>query len=171
MFGSVLEWWTFDADETHISYRLVLLRQCALISGSFTVLASAARIQEGARRQIMKLSVVALATGTVLLLGNGPALAGHAAGGMGGAMPSHMSQGSVQGQGWNHMNGPSHTGQPNVSCGSPAAPFTPGNAASAPGSAFNPTGTAGSKYAGQQPQNSRNTASVAQYDAACAHQK
>jgi hypothetical protein len=39
---------------------------------------------------------------------------------------------------------------------------------SAPGSAFNPDGTAGTKYAGQQPQNSRNTASVSQYDVACA---
>jgi hypothetical protein len=40
----------------------------------------------------------------------------------------------------------------------------------APGSAFNPDGTAGSVYAGQQPQNSRNTASVSQYDVACANQ-
>ena len=66
--------------------------------------------------------------------------------------------------------GPSRTGQPNQSCGSLTAPNTPGNAASAPGSAFNPSGTAGGVYAGQQPQNSRNTASVSQYDAACAHQ-
>jgi len=68
------------------------------------------------------------------------------------------------------MRGPSHTGQPNQTCGSATAPNTPGNAASAPGSAFNPTGKAGSVYAGQQPQNSRNTASVSQYDVACAHQ-
>jgi len=40
----------------------------------------------------------------------------------------------------------------------------------APGSAFNPDGVSGSKYAGEQPQNSRNTASVSQYDAACLHQ-
>ena len=46
-----------------------------------------------------------------------------------------------------------------------------GNAASAPGSAFNPNGTARTVYAGQQPQNSRNTASVSQYDVACSHQK
>jgi hypothetical protein len=57
-----------------------------------------------------------------------------------------------------------------ASCGSATAPNTPGNAASAPGSAFNENGVAGSKYAGQQPQNSRNTASVSQYDAACLHQ-
>jgi hypothetical protein len=62
------------------------------------------------------------------------------------------------------------TGQPNQSCGSATAPNTPGNAASAPGSAFNPDGTAGTKYAGEQPQNSKNPVSVSQYDAACAHQ-
>jgi hypothetical protein len=68
------------------------------------------------------------------------------------------------------MLGPSHTGQPNQSCGSAAAPNTPGNAASARGSAFNPSGQAGTVYAGQQPQNSRNSASVSQYDVACSHQ-
>ena len=67
--------------------------------------------------------------------------------------------------------GPSHTGQPNQTCGSATAPNTPGNAASAPGSAFNPSGTAGTVYAGQQPQNSRNIASVSQYDVACLHQR
>lgn len=61
-------------------------------------------------------------------------------------------------------------GQPNASCGSASAPNTPGNAASAPGSAFNENGVAGTKYAGQQPQNSNNPAAVSQYDAACAHQ-
>ncbi len=69
------------------------------------------------------------------------------------------------------MHGPASTGQPNQSCGSATAPNTPGNAANAPGAAFNPDGKAGSVYAGQQPQNSRNTASVSQYDAACAHQR
>ncbi len=67
-------------------------------------------------------------------------------------------------------NGPAMTGQPKQSCGSASAPNTPGNAANAPGSAFNPNGNAGSHYAGTQPQNSRNTASVSQYDAACSHQ-
>jgi hypothetical protein len=62
------------------------------------------------------------------------------------------------------------TGQPNASCGSASAPNTPGNAASAPGSAFNPEGRAGTVYAGEQPQNSRNPVSVSQYDAACLHQ-
>ena len=57
------------------------------------------------------------------------------------------------------------TGQPNQSC--EAEPSTPGNAANAPGSAFNPDGVAGTHYAGQQPQNSKNPKSVAQYDVAC----
>ncbi len=56
-------------------------------------------------------------------------------------------------------------GQPNQSC--QAEPMTPGNSATAPGSAFNTSGTAGMVYAGQQPQNSNNTHSVAQYDVAC----
>ena len=63
------------------------------------------------------------------------------------------------------------TGQPNQACGSATAPNTPGNASSAPGSAFNPDGKAGTVYAGEQPQNSRNPKSVSQYDAACAHQR
>jgi len=56
-------------------------------------------------------------------------------------------------------------GQPNQSC--QAQPSTPGNAANAPGSAFNTSGQAGTVYAGQQPQNSNNPKSVAQYDVAC----
>ena|SRR5437867_9587801 len=62
--------------------------------------------------------------------------------------------------------GPAKTGQPNQSC--EELGNQPGSAASAPGSAFNPNGKAGSVYAGNQPQNSRNTASVSQYDVACA---
>ena len=57
-------------------------------------------------------------------------------------------------------------GQPSQSC--QAQPMTPGQSASAPGSAFNPSGTAGTVYAGNQPQNSRNPMSVSQYDVACA---
>jgi hypothetical protein len=60
------------------------------------------------------------------------------------------------------------TGQPNQSC--EETPTTPGHASSAPGSAFNPDGVAGTKYAGEQPQNSRNPVSVSQYDVACANQ-
>ena len=62
--------------------------------------------------------------------------------------------------------GPSTTGQPSQDC--ETLGNQPGNSMSAPGSAFNPDGTAGGKYAGEQPQNSRNTASVSQYDVACA---
>jgi hypothetical protein len=74
------------------------------------------------------------------------------------------------GGGYNHLNSPQHaTGQPMQSCETTGSP--PGNSGSAPGSAFNEDGgTAGSKYAGEQPQNSRNTASVSQYDTACANQ-
>jgi hypothetical protein len=80
------------------------------------------------------------------------------------------AQGAAQGKGWSHMNGPSSTGQPGVECGEAGAVNRPGHAEAAPGSAFNPDGTSGTHYAGEQPQNSRNTASVSQYDAACAHQ-
>jgi len=61
---------------------------------------------------------------------------------------------------------PGHTGQPNQSCES--QPVRPGHSSSAPGSAFNPSGTAGTHYAGEQPQNSKNPKSVSQYDVACA---
>ena len=63
------------------------------------------------------------------------------------------------------------TGQPGAECGSATAPNTPGRAASAPGSAFNEDGRAGTVYAGEQPQNSRNPVSVSQYDTACLHQR
>jgi hypothetical protein len=59
------------------------------------------------------------------------------------------------------------TGQPNQSCGSATAPSTPGHASTAAGSAFNPSGKAGTVYAGQQSQNSKNPNSVSQYDCAC----
>ena len=65
---------------------------------------------------------------------------------------------------------PGTKGQPNQSCGSATAPNTPGNAAGGPGSAFNPDGKAGTVYAGQQPQNSKNPVSVSQYDVACFQQ-
>jgi hypothetical protein len=58
-------------------------------------------------------------------------------------------------------------GQPSQTIGSQqTGSVTPGRAAQAPGSAFNPTGNAGTHYAGQQPQNSNNPKSVAQYDQA-----
>jgi len=61
--------------------------------------------------------------------------------------------------------GVAFAGQPNASCES--TPNPPGNSVSAPGSAFNPGGNAGTHYAGEQPQNSKNTHSVSQYDVAC----
>ena len=66
---------------------------------------------------------------------------------------------------------PNHTtGQPSVTCGEDDALNSPGSAADAPGSAFNEDGgIAGSMYAGEQDQNSKNTASISQYDVACLH--
>ena len=78
------------------------------------------------------------------------------------------SQGSTNGTGWDHFNGPSHsTGQPGAEC----EDVRPGHASSAPGSAFNPDGNAGTRYAGEQPQNSRNSSSISQYDVACLNQE
>jgi hypothetical protein len=63
---------------------------------------------------------------------------------------------------------PNHeTGQPGASCEDLLN--QPGQSISASGSAFNPDGTAGSVYAGNRdPINDKNTASVSQYDQACA---
>ncbi len=60
---------------------------------------------------------------------------------------------------------PPGSGQPGQSCEDIGV--RPGNAINAPGSAFNPDGVAGTKYAGEQPQNSNNPHSVSQYDVAC----
>lgn len=83
--------------------------------------------------------------------------------------------GQTNGQGYDHMNGPTTTGQPDQDCQDLVASGDgayPGNTPTAPGSAFNETdGTAGSMYAGSQPQNSRNSASVSQYDVACSNQQ
>ena len=58
-------------------------------------------------------------------------------------------------------------GQPNQTIGTPqTGSVTPGNASNAPGSAFNPDGNAGTRYAGNQPQSSKNPKSVSQYDVA-----
>jgi len=91
---------------------------------------------------MLRRSIVAVAASAMLALGlAGPAVAG--------------------------QGNPNETGQPSQSCGSATAPNTPGQSSSAPGSAFNPAGHAGTVYAGQQPQNSRNVHSVSQYDVAC----
>ena len=80
-------------------------------------------------------------------------------------------QGQYNGSGYDHMNGPTSTGQPSQDCEDLIASgegSDPGNSASSGHSAFG--GSAGDVYAGSQPQNSRNTASVSQYDVACAMQ-
>ena len=66
------------------------------------------------------------------------------------------------------LAGPASAGQPNQSCETTGT--TPGQSSSAPGSAFNPDGNAGTHYAGEQPQNSKNPKSVSQYDVACSKQ-
>lgn len=78
-----------------------------------------------------------------------------------------QGQGSTNGVGWDHLNGPESTGQPGVECGEEDALFSPGHASEARGSAFNEDGIGHAHYAGEQPQNSRNTASISQYDVAC----
>jgi len=78
---------------------------------------------------------------------------------------SAPGQGHNNGTGYWHVNGPDSTGQPGVECDEVGAP--PGHSEDAPGSAFNEDGKAGTRYAGEQPQNSRNSASVSQYDVAC----
>ena len=110
---------------------------------------------------------------TVLLLGAAgliltPALAS--------AQSSPPGNGQFNGKGyWTSTSGQA-LGQPNQSCqdlvaSNPPQGAYPGNTPTAPGSAFNETnGHAGTMYAGSQPQNSRNTASVSQYDVACSNQ-
>ena len=84
--------------------------------------------------------------------------------------------GQFNGTGYNHMNSGNAVGQPGQTCQTlieMGMGATPGNAGSAPGSGspfdFSDT-KAGSHYAGSAPQNSRNTASVSQYDVACSNQ-
>ncbi len=124
----------------------------------------------------MKRITIGVATGLLAIFAVGTAAAGHGAGGAMGS-PMGSSMGPTMGRSapstmtsQTSMGTPKAIGQPNQSCGSSTAPNTPGNAASAPGSAFNPNGTAGSQYAGQQPQNSVNSATNSQYDVACANQ-
>jgi hypothetical protein len=109
---------------------------------------------------------------TILMLG-GAALALASSIASGQTAPGN---GQYNGKGYNHMNSGNATGQPGQTCQDLVASgqgATPGNSGSAPGSGspFDFTGTkAGSHYAGSQPQNSRNTASVSQYDVACSNQ-
>jgi len=82
-------------------------------------------------------------------------------------------QGYINGKNYWHSTGPDPTqvGQPNQDCEDLIASQTgsdPGNSASSGHSAFG--GSAGDVYAGSQPQNSRNSVSVSQYDVACSKQ-
>ena len=111
-------------------------------------------------------STVALTPVAVLAAPGGHG-AGMGHGGMSQPTVTQSSQGPTSGTGWSHLNEPAHTtGQPGFEC----EEIRPGHASTAPGSAFNEEGKAGTRYAGEQPQNSRNTASVSQYDTACLHQ-
>jgi hypothetical protein len=90
--------------------------------------------------------------------------------------PPPPGNGYLNGQGYNHMNSGNAVGQPGQTCQDLIAAnsgATPGNAGSSPGSGspFDFADTkAGSHYAGSAPQNSRNSASVSQYDVACSNQ-
>ncbi|HSR00455.1 MAG TPA: hypothetical protein VLM36_11135 [Sphingomicrobium sp.] len=90
------------------------------------------------------------------------------------AQSSPPGNGQYNGSGYWHTNSGNATGQPNQDCQDLVASGQgayPGNSSSSPGAPFNETnGNAGGQYAGSQPQNSRNTASVSQYDVACSNQ-
>jgi hypothetical protein len=85
--------------------------------------------------------------------------------------------GQYNGNGYWHTNSGNAYGQPGQSCEDlvdSQSGATPGNSANSPGggSPFSgETSTGGSHYAGSQPQNSRNSASVSQYDVACSNQQ
>jgi len=85
-------------------------------------------------------------------------------------------QGQFHGTHYWHSNSGNASGQPGADCEDLVADgegATPGNSGSAPGGGSPFTGensTSGTHYAGSQPQNSRNSASVSQYDVACANQ-
>jgi hypothetical protein len=128
------------------------------------------------RSPILTGALVALLLAPAALSVAAPRSGGMGASGMGSPMASpHMGSTATTGAAATSTTthttaAPTHTpvaaGQPNQSCQA-AGSQTPGNAANASGSAFNPSGQAGTVYAGQQPQNSNNPASVSQYDVAC----
>ena len=88
------------------------------------------------------------------------------------AQTSPPGNGQNNGQGyWHSVGPPVTTGQPDEDCEALIASGTgadPGHSADSGHSAFG--GSAGDVYAGSQPQNSRNSASVSQYDVACSEQ-
>jgi hypothetical protein len=90
------------------------------------------------------------------------------------AQSTPPGNGQYNGSGYWHSTGPDPTqvGQPNQDCEELIASgmgAAPGNSASSGHSAFG--GSAGDVYAGSQPQNSRNSVSVSQYDVACSSQQ
>jgi hypothetical protein len=101
---------------------------------------------------------------SIAILASGQVLAADPNNGNGASSPSTLFSSAST------LLGPTSTQQPNQSCQSFDPPQTPGNSATAPGSAFNTDGKSGTVYAGTQPQNSNNTASVSQYDVACSKQ-
>ncbi len=127
------------------------------------------------REMSLLMAAAAIVAAPVGALGSPPS----GGGGGGAAMHGPMSTTTAMpnspngnGGGYNHMNSPQHaTGQPMQSCETTGT--TPGNSGTAPGGGSPFTGdssTSGTHYAGSAPQNSRNTASVSQYDQACAKQ-
>ena len=134
------------------------------------------------RNTISTLALAAILAAPVALAaphGGGGGMASPMGGSMGGGlhpaaspMTSHTSLSPTTTTA-NTVRGPAKTGQPSQSCQAAAnyPADTPGNSFNAPGSAFDPNGVADGKYAGTQAQNSKNTASVSQYDVACTHQK
>jgi len=127
----------------------------------------------------MKRTIMLLASAGALAFSPAMAAPGGGGHGGGGGAANHGINATTtvtpnsptgNGGGYNHSNMPQHeTGQPMKSCETLIASgmgSAPGKAAENGHSAFG--GTAGDKYAGSQPQNSRNTASVSQYDTACA---
>ncbi len=85
--------------------------------------------------------------------------------------------GYLNGTNYWHSNSGNAYGQPGQSCEDLIASDMgahPGNAGSAPGGGSPFTGdgsVSGAHYAGNAPQNQRNTASVSQYDVACSNQQ
>jgi len=124
----------------------------------------------------MKRTIIVLAAAGAMALGPTLATAAPPSGGTpnGPHTPSPTTapgNGQYNGTGYNHTNSGQAKGQPNQSCETTGT--TPGNSASAPGGGSPFSGEdskGGSHYAGSQLQNSRNTASVSQYDVACANQ-
>jgi|SRR5690242_16756345 hypothetical protein len=108
-----------------------------------------------------------IAVGVLAICVAAPAMAAGARGGM--ASPTMMRPTTTTTHTTPTTTAPTSAprppGQPNQSC--ETTPNQPGHSISAPGSAFNPSGTAGTKYAGEQPQNSNNPKAVSQYDVAC----